>query len=256
MNNHDLEIPESTFERQNRRNSLLFTVLFHIALLLPLFLITCSPATEPELTLIEWGGGGDPNVDAPVGQTPKGEVDGGAQQPSKAEPSEQPSSKTTTPETPKTSHAPDRTYQPKKEEKQPKEQETKPATSDNQSSPKTSDNQSENESDAPKGNPEGEGNQPASGSGQSTAAGFGAGSGRHWLVDPRTTVPRTLSGQYGTVVVSYVIKSDGSVQFRKVSVSTSIYNQVIGHLSRSRANAIAPGSPDVRGQGTITLSRP
>ena len=243
MNKHDLKIPEATFERKNRQTSWIVSILFHVALLLPLFLITCTPSTEPEdLTLIEWGGGGDPAVDAPVGLTPKGEVDGGAQRPTEPKTEVKPA------QTPTSTRSPDKIHQPQKET--PKQNNETQESSQETSS--TSSNESEKESDNPKGKPDGEGDVPASGSGKTSASGFGIGK-RRWIVDPRKQVPSSLTGQYGTVVVGYVIKSDGSVRFRKISGPTKLYNKVIVYLRKSRANVVRPGTPDVHGRGTINL---
>ena len=244
--NRKLEIPEETFDRRNRKDSWIASILFHVALLLPMLLITCSPATEPEeLTLIEWGGGGDPNVNAPVGPTPKGEVDGGEQKVTK------PEKVTEATETPKTTPAKEKIYEPKKQS--PKTSTKKTESSEQKTSTTTTDN-NEKKADAPKGNPDGEGSQPASGSGKGSASGFGLGAGRSWIVHPRSTIPGTLAGEFGTVVVSYVVKPDGRVtSISKVSGPTSLFNKIKGGLSRARANVAEPGSPDIHGTGTITF---
>ena len=162
MNKKELEIPETSFDRKNRQNSLFATILFHAALLLPLFLITCSPGTEPdELTLIEWGGGGDPNVNAPVGPTPRGEVDGGKKSTSEQQVKETPTEPTET----TTSKSSDKIYEPKEKTSNKQSQQTK-AEKENSSPSTSNNNDTDGQTDAPKGKPDGEGKTEASGSGQ------------------------------------------------------------------------------------------
>ncbi|MGE3800047.1 MAG: hypothetical protein AB7H80_03425 [Candidatus Kapaibacterium sp.] len=246
----ELEIPETSFDRQNRQNSLFATIIFHAALLLPLFLITCSPGTEPdELTLIEWGGGGDPNVNAPVGPTPQGEVDGGKKSTSEQQVEETQTEPTET----TTSKSPDKIYEPK--EKTSNEQSQQTETENSSSTPTSNNSDTDGQTDAAKGKPDGEGTTPTGGSGKGSASGFGLGAGRSWIVSPHSVIPKRLPGQDGTVTLSYVVKSDGRVtSISKVSGPTSLFNIVKGYLSRARANAAEPGSPDIRGTGTVTYN--
>lgn len=251
MNKKELEIPETSFDRQNKKNSLVATILFHAALLLPLLLVTCSPGTEPdELTLIEWGGGGDPNVSAPVGPTPKGDVDGGKKSSSEQQTKETPKEPTET----TTSKSPEKIYEPKEKTSKEQTQPTK-TQKENSSTPTSNNSDTDGKIEAPKGKPEGEGTTPASGSGKASASGFGLGAGRSWIRSPNAVIPRSMSGEYGKVVVSYVVKSDGRVtSISKVSGSTSLFNKIRGYLAQAQATRAEPGSPDIHGTGTVTFS--
>ncbi|MCE2504283.1 MAG: hypothetical protein J4G05_09545 [Chlorobi bacterium] len=248
MTKRDLEIPEAIFERRNRQNSWIISILFHLVLLLPLFLITCSPSTEPEdLTLIEWGGGGNPDVNAPVGPAPKGEPDGGEQNSQEQNEQSEDQPDVIPPQT----NVPDKISQPDKQDSKPNNQQTESSTENS-----TSSSEQANAPDNPKGNPEAEGKDPASGSGSITASGFGLGAGRHWIRHPRSTISKSsLSGETGTVVVSYAVKWDGQISnIRKVSGNTRLFLKIRGALAQARANRGDPGSPDIRGTGSYTVN--
>ncbi len=227
---------QSTFDAENSKRSWVITVGFHVAVLLLGFFATCSPVEPPEeLTEIQWGGGGGiPGLDAPVGETPKGDPDGGNRE---ADPTERNTeTNPSTEQTPTSQERPVTRDDPNalpssREQTSTQENNAKPTetTSDNSSNAGT------NNSEKPQGSADGTGEKPTGGSGGSSV-GVGNGSiGRCWQRSPSAVASGQTTTQSGTVTVSITVKPDGRVQVEGTSGTASLAGRARTLASQARA---------------------
>lgn len=260
MENKQLEIPESTYERKSEQTSWIVTIIFHACVMLLLVFITCSPGVEPEqLTQIEWGGGGIPGLDQPIGETPKGVVDGGDRNATKPQPTTQPKSDPT-PTTQPTQQKPTNRQSPNTvptNQQKPKTQ-TQPKESTPSETKETTDNSNvgTNNSSSAQGTPDGTNDKPAGGAGGPGVGSFsGGGIGRSWITSPQAAASGAQSQDRGTVTLRFVVKADGTVtNITKVGgTSSSLFSMARSLLSRARASREEPGTPDVVGTITFTV---
>ena len=225
-------IPQPTFDAQSNRRSWTITIGFHLAALLLMFFATCSPSAPPEeLTEIQWGGGGGlPGVEAPVGETPQGEVDGGNREAEQSEQESESQSERRTPREARTD-APDRLPADRERESD----QTNQNATENESDPQDNSNAGTNDSDKPQGSADGEGEKPAGGSGGSSV-GVGNGNiGRCWEVSPSGAARGQTTTVSGTVNVSVVVKPDGRVIVTGTSGTTSLAGKARSLATRARA---------------------
>lgn len=247
MNDRELKLSEVEFERQSKQTAWIVTVVFHLCALLPMVFITCSPAApEEELTqIVGWGGsGGNPDVNAPVGQAPKGDPNatGGSQ----STPQNRTEQKVTTPTQPKQ----DLNDKAVNEITQPNQPST-PSTNNQSGSTSSEGTQNTQNSGQQKGQPDGEGTKPAGGSGGSTVGVGTPGIGRCWSVSPSQAARKGTTNQDGSVTIRCIVKWDGTLTgIQKVSGSTTLYAKARQLLAGARACRAAPGTPDVE----ITLN--
>ena len=236
--NEEKTISQKEFDDRNRRRSWIVTATFHVAVLLLGFLVTCAPVDPPEeLTEIQWGGGGGiPGLDAPVGETPEGDPDGGNRE---ADPTERNTSTTERPVSqPRSSQQrpvtrDDPNALPSSQES-PSPKETTSKTTETTSS-ESSSNAGTNNSDNAQGSPDAMGDKPTGGSGGSSV-GVGNGNiGRCWQRSPSAVAAGQTTTQSGTVNVTVTVKPDGRVQVGPTSGTASLAGRARTLAGQARA---------------------
>lgn len=244
MNDRELKISEKEYERQSRQTAWIVTLVFHLCALLPMIFITCSPGSpiEEMTEIVGWGGsGGNPDVNAPVGEAPRGNPDAtGA--PRNTPQQQEPQTQTPSTATPVTPRNPDT----KASQERPTESTNTPSTESPSSSSSSNAPQNTGNSDEGKGQPDTKGSKPAGGSGGSTVGVGDPGIGRCWQRSPSAAASGAKTTEEGTVQVAAIVKWDGTVTgIRKVSGSTSLFGKARSLLAGARACRADPSTPDV-----------
>lgn len=185
------------------------------------------------------GSGGMPELDEPVGLKPKGERIADAKQVEGNEHMYHVVPKRTSP-------GKDKTTTDRENINNPTNQPQKAVQSSDKGTERQGGDTGSSKGGSPAyGDPGGKGNKPAGGSGGSTVGVDGEGIGRCWQRSPKAMARGAVATENGTVVVAFTVKPDGKVvNIRKVSGSTSLFNQARRLLTSARA-CPALGSPDV-----------
>ena len=228
-----------------------FSFLLHGLILCLSLFITCSP-TIPEEDLVEiqfGGGGGIPGLDAPIGETPKGNPDGGN---NKVEEESAQTESSTESDQVKVEPTEQRADPVTSQDVIPAESTTETTTNPTNTTPtdKTEESSEDggavgtNNSSEAQGTNTGSGTKPTGGSGGGTigVGGGKLGGGRCWQVSPARATG-TAARVRGSVTVTLTITWDGRVRVTGVSGGGALATQARSLASRAKACPIEPGSP-------------
>lgn len=231
------------------------SILLHALILSLSLLVTCSTESFIEDPVeIQFGGGGIPGLDAPFGETPQGDPDGGNREVEQDRPTTE--SPTTTPSSSQSQTQPtDR----RSDETIPAQERTNESNEQSDVTDKPSSNSEDggsrgtNDSDKRQGTEDGKGEEAAGGSGGG-AIGVGGGNlgGRCWQISP-AQASGTAARERGTVSVTLTVMWDGQVRVTGVSGGGALASQARSLASRAKACRVEPGTPPQTTTVTYTV---